>query len=225
MSVRVPRGVAERIPEPALQSLRAVRRHGRLLAGRLTSPPGPARPPVRADAAARVLIGPANFAGQAWAWARAAERHLDDVDAVVMTIAGGGLGFDSDYAVPPKVFHSRRWQTEQYDWIAGSFTHVFVDAMRSILGTRYGPDCGRELPVLAGAGVRVGLVAHGSDIRLGSRHRELYPWSPWNDPTWAHGARLEAQARRLGAVLTSYDGPTFVSTPDLLDFAPVATWL
>jgi hypothetical protein len=219
--------VARWAPEWLLQLLRSVRRLLWRVTAVLTErdlvlPP---RPAVDPSVPARLLIGPANFAGQAWAWARAAQRELDGVQAVVMMVERDRLVFPADYLVPPAVYRSLRWRREQETALTHDFTHVLIDAMRPVLGNRYGSDCRGELALLRDAGLQVGLVDHGRDIRLGSLHRQLYPHSPWNDETWEHGRRLEAQASRLGTLMNEYDGPTFVSTPDLLDFAPRAQWL
>jgi hypothetical protein len=221
------RSLRQRLPEPVLQLLRWLRRvllrwRERLFPPDLVHPP---RPVVDLQAPVRLLVGPANFAGQAWAWARAAERELPGVSATAMSVERGGLAFDSDYSVPVPVYRSLRWQREQLDAVRSTYTHVLMDAMRAVLGNRYGEDCRRDIQVLERAGLRVGLIAHGSDIRLGSLHRELYPHSPWHDESWDYGRRLQAQAERLGGILNGFDGATFVSTPDLLDFAPRATWL
>jgi hypothetical protein len=214
------------VPEPVVPALRALRRAWWDVRERL-SPPDlvePPRPPLPATPV-RLLIGPANFAGQAWEWGRAVERELPGVGAVVLGVERGGPGFPADYQVSLPVYRSLAWQRAQRSWVVQGFTHVLIDAMRPVLGNRRGEDCRHELPGLVAAGLQVGLIAHGSDIRVGARHRELYPWSPWNDPTWEAGRRLEATARRLSAIMAEHDGPTFVSTPDLLDFAPSATWL
>jgi hypothetical protein len=222
---RVQTLVADRLPEPFLDAVRSARRrYWRARAPFSPAPAAPARPAVRSHAPVRALLGPANFAGQAWGWAKAAEEHLDGVDTTVMSVAGG-LAFPTDYLVPLPAYRSPRWQREQEQWVTATFTHVLIDAMRSLFGSRYAANASGDLPVLRRAGISVGLIAHGSDIRVGSRHRELYEWSPWNDESWAHGRRLETQARRLGEAMNSYDGPRFVSTPDLLDFAPGAAWL
>jgi hypothetical protein len=172
----------------------------------------------------RLLIGPANFAGQAWAWGRAAEAHLDGVSATVMGVQRGVLDFPADYAVPLTVYRSHPWSLAQRRWLTRSFSHVLIDAMRPVMGPLYGEDCAGEIQVLRDAGVTVGLIAHGSDIRVPSRHRELYPYSPF-DPSEEITRRRQAQSSRLSAVMHGFDGPTFVSTPDLLDFEPRATWL
>lgn len=219
-------GARAYLPRRVVDGLKLARRRY-WQARSLLTPPVPDQPPRPRppQSAVRLLVGPANFAGQAWHWGRAAERHLPDVSAVVLSVDRGGLQFASDYAVPVRLYRSYRWQREQQDHVLRDFTHVLIDAMRPVFGPRYAEDCAPELPLLRRAGLRVGLVAHGSDIRLGSLHRELYPHSPWQDGRWERGRVLQQQAERLGGIFTSFDGPTFVSTPDLLDFAPRARWL
>lgn len=195
------------------------------MSGRLHGPlPDEPPRPVVPTTPVRLLVGPANFAGQAWEWARAAERHLDGVGAVVMAVRRGGLEFAADYQVPLPVYRSPSWSVAEKDWITRSFTHVLIDAMRPLMGPLYGDDCAREIDALQASGLTVGLIAHGSDIRVPSRHRETYERSPF-DPDHPTTKALETQSRRLSAVMLGFDGPTFVSTPDLLDFAPRATWL
>src|SRR5205085_10962819 len=145
--------------------------------------------------------------------------------ATSMSLDRPGLTFPGDYAVPVPVYRSYPWQREQATAVRRTYTHVLVEAMRPILGTRYGDDARKDLDWLRSKGLSVAVVAHGSDIRLGSRHRELYPHSPWHDEEWEYGRRLEAQAHRLGSIAHAFDGPVFVTTPDLLDFAPDASWL
>ncbi|MBB5788404.1 hypothetical protein [Jiangella mangrovi] len=198
------------------QARRTVERY-RPLAEPPVFPPVPATP-------VRLLAGPANFAGQAWAWARAAEAHLDGVGAVVFAQQRDRLPFPSDYSVPRTVYRHPYWQARQREYVTGGFTHVLIDAMRPVLGPRTKEDCASELPVLRRAGLSVALLAHGSDVRLPSRHAEREPWSPFTEPDELT-EKLERQARRLGAIINGHDGPTFVSTPDLLADVPRARWL
>jgi hypothetical protein len=172
----------------------------------------------------RLLVGPANFAGQAWAWARAVENELPGVRAVAMAVDRPGLSFPADYLVPERAYRSARWSAEQQDWLAGNLTHVLIDAMRPVTGRLHGDDCAYELPRLIAAGLRVGLVAHGSDVRVPSLHREINPYSPF-EPSLRATTLLEQQSRRLASIINGFDGATFVSTPDLLDFVPAARWL
>ncbi len=217
--------IRERLPQPVVDALRAGRRGWWRASTRFRPRPAgePPRPPV-ADTPVRLLIGPANFAGQAWAWGRAAQQYLDGVGATVMAVRRGPLEFEADYLVPLPVYRSYPWSVAQRRWVTSSFSHILIDGMRPLLGPLYGDDCGREIHMLQAAGVRVGLIAHGSDIRVPSQHRALYPRTPF-DPDHPTTRGLQAQSERLSAVFLGFDGPTFVSTPDLLDFAPRAAWL
>lgn len=181
-----------------------------------------ARPFVRA-APVRLVVGPANFANQAWEWARAVERDRADVAATVVAVRDR-FEFPADYRVEPDVYRSARWSLDQRRWVERSFSHVLLDGVRPLTGPLLARDARRDAETFRAAGLSVGLIAHGSEIRLPSRHRELYPHSPF-DPALPETQRLQAQAERFGGVFARDPGPTYVSTPDLLDFAPRATWL
>lgn len=220
----VARRVLDAMPAPAARTLRERRRWVWAVTGMLVGPSAaPDRPPVAA-APVRLVVGPANFAGQAWEWGRAAERELPGVSSTVVSVLGGVLDFESDYAVPQRVYRSPRWSRGQERWIRESFTHALVDAVRPMTGPWHGLDARADVARFRAAGLHVGLIAHGSDIRLPSRHREIYPYSPF-EPGSPETVRREVQARRLGDIFNGDQGPLFVSTPDLLDFAPRARWL
>jgi len=141
-----------------------------------------------------------------------------------MAVQRDRLNFPCDYSVPVSAYRHPVWSERQLSWVSRSFTHVLIEAMRPLTGPAHGDDCSWELPRLRRAGVAVALVAHGSELRLPSRHRELYPFSPFAsaDP---HTQALQGRAERVGRFFADFDGAMFVSTPDLLDFAPRATWL
>jgi hypothetical protein len=72
----------------------------------------------------------------------------------------------------------------------------------------------------------VALIFHGSEVRRPGPHAQRYPWSPFADPR--HTAATERLVRATDTVhrlLAEFDGPVFVSTLDLLDDVPRATWL
>ncbi|HMG32170.1 MAG TPA: hypothetical protein VK585_18865, partial [Jiangellaceae bacterium] len=184
----------------------------------------PDRPPVP-DTPVRLLIGPANFAGQGWQWARAAEREVPGVGAEAYAFTDGALAFPTDYVVPIDVYaRSQRWQEDQERHVLASYTHVLIEAGRLIFGTRYGSTCVRELRVLRRAGLEVALMSHGSDLRIPSQHARRFADSPFHDTSWESVPILERTAVRNAKLFNSYDGHTFVSTLDLLDYAPRAVW-
>jgi len=184
-------------------------------------------PAVRApDGATRLLVGPANYAGQGKAWADAAAT-LVGVGAVDLEVArSNGYAFPADFRVSQEVFvWSRRWASAQAAAVEG-FTHVLVEAERPILGRTCGFDVRREGAWLDERGIARAYVSHGSDLRLPSRHAELDRWSPFRDVDWELLPSLEESARRNGAFLHEQGRPVFVSTPELLLDAPAgAKWL
>ena len=173
-------------------------------------PPQPPATPVR------LYVAPVNFAGQGYEWARSAER-LPGVGAVSMHYTvPGDFGFAGDSIVPVNVFaRSRRWQRAQFERVASEFTHVLIEAERPIFGSLFQNDPVAEVRALRERGVIVGMVSHGSDLRLPSRHKQLDEWSPFHDEDWADMPVLEAQALDHRRVLAAIDAPVFISTSDL----------
>ncbi|GAA2516299.1 glycosyltransferase [Rarobacter incanus] len=182
-------------------------------------------PPRVAREDTRLLIGPANFAGQGAAWARAVgARPLTSAVAMV-TGTGNSFSFAADWVVPNRISaHSRRWQRETLDWIARTFTHVLIEAELRILGGAFGGDVVRQVGALRERGVNVAMVAHGTDVRLPSRHAVNEPWSPFRTG-WPDLDKVEAGVRHNLGVLREVDAPTFVSTAGLLADVPAATVL
>ncbi|WP_448003837.1 hypothetical protein [Agromyces bauzanensis] len=179
------------------------------------------------DAPIRLFIGPVNFAGQSWQWARAAERSLDGVSAVTMAYTTGtGYGFPIDISVPASAYLlSSGWQRRQRRAVQGRFTHVIVEAGRHLFGRVYDETVADEIRSLQAAGVRVAMLTHGSDMRLPSRHAARHPDSPYRAGEWASTAALETEARRNRALLDEVGVPIFASTPGMLDDVPEAAWL
>ncbi len=230
------------LPDPAKDALRAVRRRlpTRLVhaidrqAGR-TVPPSDGTAAAEFDAAlraprpaipgtpVRLLVAPANFAGQGWQWAQAAQRHLPGVGALSMAVAGP-MRFTTDYEVPHAVTQAIDWQRTQERWVTSQFTHVLIEAERPVFGPLYARTCDIDARRLVKAGIAVALISHGSDIRVPSQHRREHPYSPFTDPGDPAIAVLETVTRRNRGIITGFAGPTFVSTPDLLRYAPDATW-
>ena len=70
----------------------------------------------------------------------------------------------------------------------------------------------------------VGLISHGSDLRNPARHAAAFRYSPFADPADRTTTILQARAEANAKILSTFEGPVFVSTPDLLDDAPHAQW-
>lgn len=189
--------------------------------------PAKVPPPIEVPiGGVRLLIGPANFAGQGYAWARAAER-IPGVGAVNMQYrAGDDFGFPADYEVPKGIWtFSRRWRRRQRREVGRGFTHVLFEAEKSPFGATSARKLVHDVNWLRKRGVAVGMISHGTDIRLPSRHAQIDEFSPFRDadPTWV--TVLESRARANHAVLDRLRVPEFVSTPEMLLDRSGSTWL
>jgi glycosyltransferase involved in cell wall biosynthesis len=185
----------------------------------------PLGPVPRLTTPRRVLIAPANFSGQATSWARAIDRRVPDTSAHSFAPRGEGFAFPADIQVDLETFRSdKRFQREFLDYVTANYTHVVIEAGRSLFGPAKDRDAMRDVSRLLARGLKVAFLAHGSDLRLPSRHVEIEPWSPFRTADPEEVGKYEKFARRTARMYNSYPGSVFVSTPDLLEFAPGATW-
>ena len=172
-------------------------------------------------------IGPANMAGQAWEWARAAERVVPGLRAEVVAVErSSAMVFDADLSVPADRYaRDLRWAAELEERVLDTWTHVLLEAGRPLFGLGRGRDFTGDAAFLRAAGLSVALVMHGSEIRNPRRHAERSAWSPFRDPGESLTARLQQKWDALHPLVAAFDGPVFVSTPDLLDEVPGAILL
>ena len=179
--------------------------------------------PVVGRSRARLLIGPANSAGQAFRWARSAER-IDGVSSYAFAIAptDDPFRFAADGRVTSLDYSQNYvWRERQRRDVAQRFTHVLIESGQGL----WRGDAGAQIAELRHAGIHVGLVFHGSDIRTPHRHAELEADSPFIDGWYAETDKLEKTTARNHELARTTGCPVYVSTPDLLDFLPDATWL
>ncbi|MDR6866311.1 hypothetical protein J2Y69_000903 [Microbacterium resistens] len=220
-----------RLPRWANAAIDWIADHPNSVAGRLAAlrigRPGP-RGSVPAttfeDRPIRVLIAPVNYSGQAREWARALEAADPSVSARNMAMdVPGGFSFDADVVVPVATFHNDRdWQRREFEAAAGA-THVLIEAEEPPFGRMLGRSVQAQAEALLRRGVDVAYLAHGTDVRLPSRHRQDHPWSHFSDES-IYAPRLEVVAARNIALLEASGRPLFVSTPDLLADVPEAAW-
>ena len=102
----------------------------------MTTRPSPSsHPPVRAN----LLIAPANYAGQARAWAQAVRSHVPD--ATAMNLRAGLLPrpFPTDCTVDSTTYAGDlEWRLRWRRRVMETFTHVIVEANLPVLGASYG---------------------------------------------------------------------------------------
>lgn len=199
---------------------------GRLAARRLGTPEPVGTVAVTNfdEQATRVLITPVNYSGQATEWARALEASDESISARSAAVdVPGGFSFEADLVVPVATYHNDAdWQRRQLA-AASHATHVLIEAEEPPFGRLLGRSVEKQAKALKDAGVSVAYLAHGTDVRLPSRHRKQNPWSHYADPE-IYAPRAETLAARNIELLGRSGGPVFVSTPDLLLDLPEATW-
>lgn len=178
------------------------------------------------DALHRVLVTPARHAGQGKLWSDALNT-LEGVSSRSITVQNDGFGHDADYTVSwVYATLSRKWQRELRRTLRAHYTHVLVEASLPPLGGSFGGDFRRQVRWLQQQGLKVAFVAHGSEIRLPSRHAKTEPWSPFNDVQAAElSATLETVAARNAELYRDFAVPSFVSTAGLLADLPQAAFL
>lgn len=177
------------------------------------------------DTPVRLGLGPANYAGQAAAFATVICRHHPDVSAeVMMRRPAHGFAFPADVHLDPDRLRDLDTQIEQLRRVIGRYTHLVADAFLPVFGSLNGSHIGADLPALRQAGIRVALLAHGSEVRHPVRHRERCEFSPFHDAPDDVLESMTRRAERNRRVAESSGRPVFVTTPDLLLDLPEATW-
>ena len=109
-------------------------------------------------------------------------------------------------------------------------THAIIESGHSMFGSLPTRSFWDDLALYEGARVSVALVFHGSDIRDPDTHASLMKYSPYKPESLYRidndvMSRLRAILPRLAHEIQEFDGPVFVSTPDLIDYLPRALWL
>jgi glycosyltransferase involved in cell wall biosynthesis len=174
----------------------------------------------------RLLVGPVNSAGQAWLWATALEREVPGLVAESLTTGSGAFDFRVHRTGTYRQYRSDlRWQLELTAYTLREVTHVLFEAGRPMFGQQRGQMWTNDVPILDQAGIKHGLVFHGSEIRDPAQHRARYDYSPFRNPDDELTQRLQAANDVLRTHLEGYEGPRFVTTPDLLEFVDDSIWL
>lgn len=220
------RSIQYRMPGRTYGWIEAVRWLGSARKVEAVDPPSLGEAPLKAKH--RVLIAPANYAGQGFRWASALNSHIPDVEARAWAYsADRAFSFPSHASLPLQTFGlPARWHRRNFEGVVERYTHVLFESGRTVFGPLFGFDVLREIRELQKRGVRVAMLWHGTDIRQPTVERAANPWSPFHDRDHRSLVRaLEARAVRNQRVLHESEVPQFFSTPDLRDHVPHGTWL
>ncbi len=185
------------------------------------TPPAPDR-----SLPARLLIGPVNYAGQGYRWARALETTGRVSARNYVHTENNVLEYDADYRVAWRTAeHSRAWQRSMLATIGTDFTHVLIEACFPVLGGMHSGNVRRQVELMQARGAAIGIVGHGTDVRLPSTHMAGSRWSYFHDDIWVPSALLEPSVAANLQLIADLELPTFVSTAGLLVDVPTAHFL
>ncbi len=192
---------------------------------------------VAEDAPRRLLLGPANYAGQGGEWARAVREHAPGWTArnVHVVPPHALLAFGADLPLTSVEWADPATRLDLAVELVVGATDIVVEAMRPLLAvgdcsdavSSWDPRRAREdVDALRASGRNVALLFHGSEVRRPRDHVRLTPWSPfYQAETQVLTANLERTTEKVHEALADFDGPLLVSTPDLLDDVPGAVWI
>jgi glycosyltransferase involved in cell wall biosynthesis len=173
----------------------------------------------------RLGLAPANYAGQLATFAQAICRDYPQVSAeVTMRRSADSYIFPADLYIDTDRQGELGIQLAQIQRIIGRYTHLVVDAFLPVFGYLNGDTIEGDLPALRRAGIKVALLAHGSEVRHPGRHLERYEFSLFRDAPKDIVPRYTARAERNQRIAEASGLPLFVTTPDLLADLPTATW-
>lgn len=182
--------------------------------------------PLVGDAPTRLLIAPANYAGQGHFWSQAVNTIPGVSAANLQYKSASRITFPADASISKAMSsQSLRWSRQASEYILKTFTHILIEAEQPFLGAVFGRDIYREIEAMLEAGITVGFVSHGSDLRTPALHRQLNPASPFNGPLEGLTEQLETSTERNHRLVSHFELPLFVPTPDLLPYCKGATWL
>ncbi len=174
-----------------------------------------------------LAIGPANYAGQAQAWAEAVEDFLP-AKAWSFTkgpLRRGGFAFPASVTVPALRFHTPLCRRSRSKRLFKGTTHIALDGYQPYFRALRKKVFGRDARWLQEQGFTLALIAHGTDVRDPDHHQERDRWSYFNEGSEEWRRHLRDFAARNRGYADALGMPLFVSTPDLLIDQPQATWL
>lgn len=174
----------------------------------------------------RVLIGPANSAGQGYLWARSLEsvHPTARVTSMAFQRQSNHFGHSVDQPVPSEyAAHSRAWQRKQQRAVQ-QFDAALIESAQPPFSRLLGGSSLAQITQLQASGVKCAFIFHGSDLRDPDHHIAAEPHSHFSvdDEFYSRMKETTARSRKL---IRESRLPVFVSTPDLLSEVVGAKWL
>lgn len=182
--------------------------------------------------APQLAIGPANYAGQAYQWARATERVLgisalsfSHRNSILKRSGPSAFQFPVDTMLPHHRMMTSMGRHLRMRRLLSKTTHLAVDGFLPLYGRLDRSDVSFEMDRLSDSGLSVALIAHGGDVRDPDEHLLRYDFSYFAGAPREWVGSLRDSSARNRATAGRFPGCVFVSTPDLLLDLPRARWL
>lgn len=172
-----------------------------------------------------VAIGPANYAGQATAWAKACRTNLNwNACSFGYGSSTGHFGYRIDRSIGEIKRLAIPSLRPAIEALSG-FEAVVIDGFVSVSGVSRVPGMGAQIRSLENAGKTVFLVSHGTDTRDPYRHMEQVQASYFRDAPPAYVRKCGTASARNRRLTQNRLTPLLVSTPDLQLDNPGSVWL
>ena len=174
-----------------------------------------------------LAIGPANYAGQAHAWAEAVERHTAAHAWSFMRgpVRRGDFGFPADRVIHPFGFYLGIARGLRSRRLFRGTSHLALDGYATYFRRPRALTIKRDAAWWAAGGSAVPLIARGSAARSPPAHMARLPHSYFREGTEEWRVKLNVDSARNRSIADELGLPLFVSPPDLLLDQPTATWL
>jgi hypothetical protein len=182
----------------------------------------------------KVLIGPANSAGQATSWTMALKKRGIDAHSLRIAADDDPGWYSTDLRIERLDWRTRSGRISLGMKIAGEYDGLVLESLRPLFALNAESDFSAnrakdDLKLLRRCRIKSALVFHGSDIRDTQAHAMREEYSPYRNPGDPQILkRLQDRARITRAValeLGAAGYPLLVTTPDLFLELPTATWL
>jgi hypothetical protein len=181
----------------------------------------------------RLLIGPENCSEQAYRWAKSVSP---DIEISLSIGPQTEWDFSSSTSGRSEVTSRRlirfatnvenhNWWKKNISWVTNNFSHVIIDYFNPIINCKGFARTADDIALLQKEGIKVALLAHGSDLILPSIHTQIERYSPHKYLEPELNAVLESHARKFNDFVKATGCQLFVSTLNLKVFQPNSIWL
>ncbi len=182
-----------------------------------------------------LVIGADNCAAQGFRWAKAL-RENSIHKAMSMGPSNNGWDFEIDKRVDLQILHQElvpafnrpadfRYVSQLQEFLEKEFSYFLIEYFNPIVNWGYLGNAAVDKKHLAAIGKKVAFLAHGSDLIVPSKHMESERYSPHFDLDKTFNNELERKARNFQNAIFETSEVCFISTLNLLPYAPNAIWL